>query len=177
MKKILLILGVFLLLVGCQNKENNNDSIVSNESKTVIYTLNNTNEDIDMYSKEDIKIPIVNTVKIEYTSNIVLKIIEKVESDYSEATDKYVNESYEQNKTNFVEDYNKHKGFNMNIEQKDKSILINGEYDLASVNSSEVKNYLELSFGLDPENYNEDGTYPLDDLEKALEEKGFTKEA
>lgn len=177
MKKILLILGVFLLLVGCQNKENNNDSIVSNESKTVIYTLNNTNEDIDMYSKEDIKIPIVNTVKIEYTSNIALKIIEKIESDYSEATDKYVNESYEQNKTNFVEDYNKHKGFNMNIEQKDKSILINGEYDLASVNSSEVKNYLELSFGLDLENYNEDGTYPLDDLEKALEEKGFTKEA
>ena len=138
MKKILLILGVFLLLVGCQNKENNNDSIVSNESKTVIYTLNNT--------KEDIKIPIVNTVKIEYTSNIALKIIEKIESDYSEATDKYVNESYEQNKTNFVEDYNKHKGFTMNIEQKDKSILINGEYDLASVNSSEVKNYLELSF-------------------------------
>lgn len=175
MKKILLILGVFLLLVGCQDKGNNKDSVVSKESKTVIYTLNNTNEDIDMYSKEDIKIPIVNTVKIEYTSNDVLKIIEKIESDYSEATDKYVNESYEQNKTNFVEVYKKHKGFNMNIEQKDKSILINGEYDLASVNSSEVKNYLELSFGLDPENYNEDGTYPLDDLVKSLEDNGYTK--
>ena len=36
---------------------------------------------------------------------------------------------------------------------------------------------LDLYNGLDPEKYNDDGTYPLSDLEKALEEKGFTKES
>lgn len=178
MKKIIVILGVFLLLVGCTNNEkDNNDINQSTENNTIVYTLNTTNDDIDMYSKEDIKISVNNTVKIEYTSDKVANIIETIESDYSQATDKYFNEAYQQNKDNFVDVYNEFDGFNMKITKEDKNLVIDGEYELTSIKTSDVKSYLELSLGLAPEKYNDDGTYPLSDLEKALEEKGFTKES
>lgn len=101
----------------------------------------------------------------------------KSEYDYSKASTTYVNELYEDNKATLVDEYNKNSGVEMSISKNDKNIILESAYELQEIDNATIKDYIHINCGLDPEKYNDDGTYPLSDLEKALEEKGFTKES
>lgn len=180
MKKIFIFICSFMMIVGCQSKSKDegltNNIEKENQYSKVTYSLTESTEDIDMYTKENIKEIINDSIEILYSNNNVYEILSVTSSDYSEASDKYFDEAYQQNKDNFIDVYNKYDGLNLSIKKDNKTFITEGKYTLKSITSSEVKNYLELVFYLNQSDYNEDGTYPLDKLVQSLEDNGYTKQ-
>ena len=168
MKKIFYIAGLIMCiaLVGCSNNSSENiDNETQNNTESVTYVMTEESEDIDSETTE----------WFDITNKYQLQM--KSEYDYSKASTTYVNELYEDNKATLVDEYNKNSGVEMSISKNDKNIILESAYELQEIDNATIKDYIHINCGLDPEKYNDDGTYPLSDLEKALEEKGFTKES
>lgn len=180
MKKKNIILGLLtsLTLFGCVNDTNKQEQSNSAQNyKTVSYVMTEESEDVDINTKKLFDMVNKYDIDIKYIENAVYEVNMITEYDYSNGGDDYVEELYKSNKEGLVDSYNKESGVNMSIDKKDKVITVKANYVLKDIDNNDVKDYIHINCGLDPEKYNDDGTYPLSDLEKALEEKGFTKES
>ena len=180
MKKIFYIVGLIMCiaLVGCSNNSSENiDNETQNNTESVTYVMTEESEDIDSETNEWFDITNKDQLSIIFINDSVHEVQMKSEYDYSKASTTYVNELYEDNKATLVDEYNKNSGVEMSISKNDKNIILESAYELQEIDNATIKDYIHINCGLDPEKYNDDGTYPLSDLEKALEEKGFTKES
>lgn len=183
MKKKYIFLSLLLgaMLMGCtQNSgkitSNNSQNLISENTKVVetVYKQETSNTQTDSKTKKDINVIVNNEIVLESKENKLIKMTVISKGDYSDASDEY----FEKLKQDMNDSMNSEvNGFDYNYEVDGKTNIIKSTYDLSVFNDEQEKNRLYMICGLDPEKYNDDGTYPLGDLEKALEGKGFTKEA
>ncbi|MFR1685973.1 MAG: hypothetical protein ACLSVX_02170 [Massilimicrobiota timonensis] len=168
-----LLLGV--MLMGCAQ---NSGKITSNNSQntrvdTTVYKQETSNTQTDSKTKKDINVIVNNEIVLESKENKLVKMTVISKGDYSEASDEY----FEKIKQNMNDSMNSEvEGLDNNFEINGKTNIIKSTYDFSVFKDEQEKNKLYMSCGLDPENYNEDGTYPLDDLVKTLEDNGYIKQ-
>lgn len=154
--------------------DNNSNNTISESTNVVksVYMQETTNKQTDSKTKKEIEVKVNNKIVLESRDNKITKLTLTSKGDYSKASDEY----FEEIKSSMNENSNsKVEGYDYKFETDGKINNIESSYDFSIFNDDQEKYRLYMSCGLDPESYNDDGTYPLDKLVQSLEENGYTK--
>lgn len=176
MRKRYIVLGLLMsvMLMGCSQNDSNVDAGNASDTKEtkIVYKQSTSNKQTDSKTKEKIEVMVDNEISLYSTENEVIKMTVISKGNYSNASDEHFDKVMDSIKESSAEEI---KGLEFKYKEDGKTNIVESTYNLKEFSDDMEKNRLYISCGLDPEKYNENGTYPLDDLVKTLEEMGYTK--